>query len=161
MKRALFTFLAFATLTSVGGIYMESAQAQDFYDRSNIERRRGDYRRGYGDGVDCTNLYIQVGESFCEDTGGRSCGRIMGEIAANPHPLLRLIVEGELPRGLRVSSRTVSLAQDARACEGDRHGSFDRDIERDSENYHKTQGQERARERERHNQANTNSPREN
>ena len=140
---------------------MESAQAQDFYDRSNNERRRGDYRRGYGDGVDCTNLYIQVGESYCEDTGGRSCGRIMGEIAANPHPLLRQIVEGELPPGLRVSSRTVSLAQDARACEGDRHGSFDRDIERDSENYHTTQDQERARETERGRQTNTNLPRGN
>ncbi len=64
------------------------------------------------------------------------CGRIMGEIAANPHLLLRQIVENELPPGVRISSRTVSLAEEAKACEVDRYGSFDRDVERESNEWH-------------------------
>ena len=115
---------------------VESVMAQDFYHRDSRERRRVDYRRGYRDGVDCTNLYIQVGESYCQEVNRLSCGRIMGEIAANPHPLLRRIVENRLPPGQRVSSRTVSLAEEARACEDERHGSFDRDVERESNEWH-------------------------
>jgi hypothetical protein len=142
-KFFIFSMLALIGTTAV----VESAMAQDFNHRDSRERRRADYRQGYGDGVDCTNLYIQVGESYCQEANRLGCGRIMGEIAANPHPLLRRIVENRLPPGERVSSRTVSLAEEARACEGDRHGSFDRDVERESNQWHERE-ERRQRERE-------------
>ena len=160
MKHTFFTFLAFVTLTSAAGICMENAQAQDFYDRSNNERRRGDYRRGYGDGVDCTTMIAEVVDAICEESYPTSC-RDAASYASqrnSAEAFLSAVIQG---RYERVGRGTKSLASQALDCREERHGAFDRDMERDSENYHTSRDQERARERERQRNANTNPPRQN
>ncbi len=160
MKHTFFTFLAFVTLTSAAGLYMESAQAQDFYDRSNNERRRGDYRQGYGDGVDCTTMVAEVVDAVCEEAGSRSC-RDAASYASRrdqSEAFLSAVIQG---RYEGVGRGTKSLASLALGCKEERHGAFDRNMERDSENYHTTRDQAIARERERQSQANSNPPTEN
>jgi len=60
MKRALNLFLA-ASIAATSVV----AVADDFNHRNSRERRRGDWRRGFGDGTDCEHMKQRLREALC------------------------------------------------------------------------------------------------
>lgn len=154
-KQFIFSALSLLTIVSAVSLYSDSASAQDFNHRDSRERRRGDHRRGFRDGRDCTVLMNQVAESACNDArGGRvsqndggACARIMQRVAENPEWFISDVLRGQvsLNRDSGIGSGTRYLAQQAAECQGNREASFDRDVERESNDWHE---REERRERE-------------
>lgn len=133
------------TLTLLAIVTIGSAIAQDFRHRDSRQRRQADHRRGFRDGRDCTVLANRVAESACSDARGGtsyytdhgSCARIMQFVAQDPEAFVAEILRGNgWDRNLGSSPGTEHLAREAAACQGNRESSFDRDAERDSNEFH-------------------------
>lgn len=158
MKKIMLQFMSITTLILGLSILVESVQAQDFYDRSNRERRQQDWRRGYGDGYDCRSIEENVVDKLCQlvkearpRTGGRNhgaqstCDLARTQAREGIPSFLAGVADGDWnSHGLRhVSVRDqVALENEARAaltCFSGRSDSFARDTHADSERYHAEQ----------------------
>ncbi len=147
-KQLIFSALSLLTIVSAVSLYSDSASAQDFYHRDSRERRRGDWGRGYGDGAECTRQAMEVADAICEITRtGRpthapSCHDAAYTAAQSPGMFLEQVSRD---RNGRYGRAISLLAQRVSECRGNREAAFDRDVERDSNNWHE---QEERRERE-------------
>ncbi len=108
------------------------AIAQDFNHRDSRERRRGDWRRGFGDGTDCEAMKQRVRQA------------LLWEAERNRHVGdRRMIAMGTwqqvyaMTNSIDVSPATRYLAGQAMNCERQRRDSFDRDVDRESEEWHR------------------------
>ncbi len=128
-KFFIFSLLALIGTTSV----MESAMAQDFNHRDSRERRRGDYRRGYDDGRDCTKLAMEAASIVCQEDRYQ-CRRATAYAAENPDSFLSEVASDRHAEFYSYGAR--AFARQALNCREDRQSRFDRDIERESNEWH-------------------------
>lgn len=154
-------FFVFGLLALIGAIsLLQSAMAQDFNHRDSRGRRTQDHRRGMRDQRDCSMLVSRVADAACYDAKGGpngadygACGRIMQFMAQNPEAFVAEIVDGRgWSRNGGSSPGTEGLAREAADCQGNREAAFDRDAERESNEWHEReerryQEQEEARRR--------------
>lgn len=141
-KFFILSLLALIGTTAV----VESAMAQDFHHRDSRERRRGDYRRGYSDGQDCTKLAMEAASIVCQERGSRSqCSRATSYAAENPDSFLYEVASDRNAEFYSHGAR--AFARQALSCRDDRQSSFDRDVERESNEWHERE-ERRQRERE-------------
>jgi hypothetical protein len=141
------------------GVLADAAYSQDFYDRSNRQRRHQDWGRGYNDGYDCHNMAMKVVQDYC-DLQSLSSRRRGGYGRSNCSLQRDAMDQSQLPSILEgiasgryqyrdTDSEWDKLKQDAQAaqdCYGGRRDSFERDTQADSDRYHREQEERERRE---------------
>jgi hypothetical protein len=139
--------IKYAALTLFVLIGLGEAFAQDFNHRDSRERRRGDHRRGFSDGTDCAREATKVAEAACADQRGRGCDRLFYELNQDSLAFVHRIATSQPHDPYnQVSQGTRYLAQRTLDCKDDRESRFDRDVERESNQWHEAE-ERRQRER--------------
>jgi hypothetical protein len=152
-KQLIFSALSLLTIVSAVSLYSDSASAQDFYHRDSRERRRGDWRQGYGDGSDCTRMAMEVAEAICDEErrargprAGNNCTHAVREASSDPGAFVYQVgTNGWQWRSAYLGSGIRALASQAMNCRDQREGRFNDRVERESSQWHE---REERRERE-------------
>ncbi len=162
LKSSSCIFLALLALASVVG--METVQAQDFNDRRNVPRRQQDHRRGFNEGRNCTRLESELMQSLCRSGSQRSCQNATRSLGAGNGVLAEDLLayhETRTRNGRRMQSRghvnggdeysytqyDLDLAREFMECEGRSMSDFERDANREADEYHeRMEREERDRE---------------
>ena len=155
--------LALMALASTVG--MEIAQAQDYNDRRNVPRRQQDHRRGFNEGRNCTRLESELMQSLCSMGSGNSCRNAVGMLGRGDGMLAEDLLEYHEMRirnGQRIQRGIIhggdkytyteyhlNLARDFMECEGRSMADFERDANRDADEYHERMEREERERQER------------
>jgi hypothetical protein len=124
-KRILIIGLALLPMTLA--CIPNTSKAEDYYHRDSRDRRRSDWNRGFSDGKDCRRLLQKVRVSLCQDyRNNYKCGQ------SSTAEYYQLVMDIN-----RFGSRgTKYIFNDYLHCKGQRRTAFDRDIERESADWH-------------------------
>ncbi len=149
-KSFVLALLTAAGVLSAISFAIESAQAQDYYHRDSRERRRGDYRRGVGDGRDCNQMAHEALEILCAERWGQvatDCWNGRNQFRGHQETFLEIAAGVRFPpyyeaRTPDETNRLRQKAREALSCQGDREESFDRDTQRESDEWHERQERE-------------------
>jgi hypothetical protein len=149
------SIIALILMVSASHIIQE-AQGQDFNHRDSRERRRGDWRRGFSDGTECNRSVHFLVDAVCQVTqygpDRHLCDQARREATGRPEVFLSALAgppymshrvyTSRMPTADRRLAELGEQAMQALECEGDRAEEFDRDTRRESEEWHRSQGEE-------------------
>lgn len=164
LKSSTCILLALLGLATVAGL--ESAQAQDYHDRRNVPRRQQDHRRGFNEGRNCTRLESELMHSLCRSGSQRSCQNATRSLGAGDGVLAEDLLAYHAMRtrnGRSMRSRgqtnggdeysytqeDLDLAREFMECEGRSMAEFERDANRDADEYHERMEREERERQER------------
>jgi hypothetical protein len=143
-----------------------AAHAQDFNDRRNVPRRQQDHRRGFNEGRNCTRIESELMHSLCRSGSRGSCQNatrslgagdgVLAEDLLGYHEMRMRNGQGMIRRGningsdkYSYTEYDLNLARDFMECEGRSMADFERDANREADEYHERMEREERERRER------------